>query len=48
MSSANSGECVTTGELYRPTHQWGGGGGGGSMFQEVGGLYGVSESGGVS
>ncbi len=53
MSSANRGECVTTGGLYRPTHlcvahfelQFGGGGGGGylrwSMFQEVGEVGGL-------
>ncbi len=70
VSSANRGECVTTGGLYRPTHLclahfelhkkfdsfflWCGkvrGLGGWvwwSMFQELGGLYGVSERGGVS
>ncbi len=66
MSSANRGECVTTGGLYRPTHLCVAhlnctkkfqsffrdvvrlGGGGCATFQEVGGLYGVSERGGVS
>ncbi len=49
-------EKVATGGLYRPTHLcvahfelhvWRGRGGGWSMFQEVGGLHGVSEGGGV-
>ncbi len=54
MSSANRGECVTTGGLYRHTYLCVahfklhkkvkvGKVGEGSMFWEVGGLYGVSE-----